>query len=172
MVFTVIQQCMMPLRVQTHTQLIWKTRMFLGYTTKRSFSKAVDEREDVNARLREATDRLSFAIDGADWVRASADTAFLERDPSDRPPRVHFSVIAGRDACNLIDRALLDVHHLLAQASHSSATMPARRPPASSLDDPVRCAEQLLGQGYQRVKQLRSDVAVNERLLERFTSHE
>lgn len=145
------------------------TRIMHRYTTTcSSTTKHKDDKKDTTlTQLRRATDRLAFAIEGTDWVEASANTAFLERHASERPPRAHFSIIAGRNACTLVEQALLDVHHLLA------ATTPTENPNDTSqhqdgqtaLCDEVVTAKQLVDKGYHCVKQLRTDVATAEQRL-------
>lgn len=149
------------------------TRITHRYTTTCSStttttSKHKDDKKDTAlTQLRRATDKLAFAIEGTDWVEASANTAFLERHATERPPRAHFSIIAGRNACTLVEQALLEVHHLLAATTPIAIPndTPQHQDGHSALCEEVTTAKQLVDKGYQCVKQLRTDVATAEQRL-------
>lgn len=149
-------------------------RIVHRYTTCSS-SKHKDSETETLTRLRHATDQLAFAIEGSDWVEASADAAFLERHATERPPRAQFSVIAGRNACTHVEQALLDVHHLLAaittvenvNSTKAQQLLQEQQNARTLVLEQVAVAKQLVSKGYQCVKQLRSDVATAEQRLAR-----
>lgn len=47
-----------------------------------------------------------MAVDGCNWVEASAEVAYLEREVTDRPPRAHFTENAARNAQHLLQSSI------------------------------------------------------------------
>ncbi|CAN8072666.1 unnamed protein product [Agarophyton chilense] len=73
--------------------------------------------------LDRVTADLQMAVDASRCIASSANLAFLERDPSDRPPRAHFVV----DACNasnaLLHRSILNARALLQSRAQSQSEL-------------------------------------------------
>lgn len=65
---------------------------------------------DYKPTLTKVLQRMHFAIDGSKHTNASANLAFLERDPTDREPRVQFE----KDA---ISFAIRDIQQAKQQAN-------------------------------------------------------
>jgi len=57
--------------------------------------------------------RLRFATEGANYTTASANLAFLERDPTERGPRALFKAEACKIVMQDIQRTLVDAERVL-----------------------------------------------------------
>ena len=91
----------------------------LGTRSHRTLTSSA--RDAVDADADAATQRLRAAVEGAACVAASADTAYLERDPADRPPPSAFYAFYARAAVAALDAALAGVSADAADASAAVA---------------------------------------------------
>lgn len=60
-----------------------------------------------------------MAVDGCDWVEASAEVAYLEREVTDRPPRAHFTEHAARNAQRLLQSSIKKTESTLKRLPHA-----------------------------------------------------
>lgn len=58
------------------------------------FASSTNDESTPLTSLKNAIDKLEFSLEGSKNTAASANLAFLERDPSNRPPRAVFQVEA------------------------------------------------------------------------------
>lgn len=106
--------------------------------------------------LRRTVEGLKMAIEGYDWVDASADAAYLECDATQRGPRAQFKLDAVHAACAQLERALSDAGNAL-DGDMSGGT-------ALSLDNRIFIAR-LMSEGHSRLHRLQSNAKVVEQRL-------
>lgn len=124
---------------------------------QRKLTTGVDTGGDSKMKgLRRAVEDLQMAIEGYDWVEASADAAYLECDATQRGPRAKFKLDAARTACGHLERALSDTgKELDVNVSHGTSM---------SLDGRLFIAR-LMNEGHNRLHRLQTDAKAVEQLL-------
>lgn len=106
---------------------------------------------------------LAFAIEGAKNPSASANLAFLERDPTDRGPRAQFELEAAVAVRSYISVALQEARLAIDASVASSEPVPSANVNALQIlvktgEDAIKDMNEAIGGAHKRLNQLKNGV--------------
>lgn len=129
-----------------------------SYSTK---TPPTDETLLLMTRLSKIHRNLEFAIDGVNHISASANLAFLERDPSQRGPRAQFNVDAAVSIRNNLNATLRDATRTISKEERKSGQ-------SVQVLDRMRSLKSLLQYAEKAVRELHEHIRVAEEKLDKF----